>query len=199
MNNWLSPEHQMINRFLLYQQRVDSNCLQSIEENFPELFRLCSDSNSVGALQHYLNDGVTSTLYLKNAFSDGISQIQAALQPLIHNISSSRLYEKYLSDSDVLFLQEVYSNLYPSDRAFSFVPRKHIVISDVSVLGERFLSLRSRSQRSAVVMANWCRSAGTIEVNGNQFMAGEVQFTQSISLRVLLVPSRKKSNIFLPK
>ena len=199
VSNWLSPEHQMMNRFLLYQQRIDTNSLQSIEENFPELFRLCNDSNSVGALQHYVNDGVTATLYSQNAFSDNLSQIEAVLQPF-HDISSSRLFEKYLSDSDVVFLQEVYSNLYPADNAFNFVPKRHVIINDLSVLGERFLSRRSRSERSAVVMANWCRSACAIGLNGTQFMAGEVQFyflhTMDISTCATGAKTKKVEHIF---
>ena len=53
-----------------------------------------------------------------------------------------------------------YSLFYP-DFILLYIPRRHLVFHDLQVVGEHFLSSRSRSQRSVAVMAYWGESTGS--------------------------------------
>ena len=198
VSNWMSPEQQMMNRFILYQQTTGASCLDAIGESFPELHKLCSESHSTGALQYYLNDGSTSVSYSQNALCHNACEIDATLQPF-HEISTTRQFEKYFSDFDLQCLREVYSRLYPEEGCrFTFVSRKHLVLDSVTVFGERFLSKRSRSQRSLAVLANWRSSGSDICTNKEFYTVGEIQyyFTHVIELTTNALKMRKVEHIF---
>ena len=126
----------------------------------------------------------------KNTTCD-VGDIDETLQPF-QDISGSRIYEKYFSDSDNVHLQAVYSELYPlmCDTNF-FVSRKHLVVN-VCVLGERYLSLRSRSQSSDVILAYWYRSRGEISTTTDNLMAGKVDYYFTHTLSIAADPSKSK-------
>ena len=48
----MTPEQQMINKFLSYQEISGAKHLKAMGEQFPDLFELCADSHLVGALQY---------------------------------------------------------------------------------------------------------------------------------------------------
>ena len=73
-----------------------------------------------------------------------------------------------------------------------FVSKKHLVVNNVCVLGERYLSLRSRSQRSDVILAYWCRSRGEISTTPDNLMAGKVDYYFTHTLSVATDPSKTK-------
>lgn len=60
----------------------------------------------------------------------------------------------YFCDYELSDLSDLYALLYPNHSNLH-IPRKHLLFSDLKVLGEHFTSNRSRSQRSSAVMAYW--------------------------------------------
>lgn len=210
VNNWMTPEQQMMTKFLSYQDLIGSQLLCNIDEGFSGAFDLCLDkgSHTVGAMQHHMQHGTLSMIYSKNATCN-ICNINAVLLPF-QSVSNSHIFERYFSERNLSYLCEVYSKLYPtSDYTVSEVPRKHFVFSDITVLGERYLSLKSRSQRSTVILAYWCHSGGSISTTMDKCMAGRVEYffthtcTLSISTATLgsaaLPPQKKDSSTFSPR
>ena len=57
--------------------------------------------------------------------------------------------EKYFCDSDIERVTQMYI-IFP-ELCISHVPRKHLLFSDLQVLSEHFISIRSRSQRSPAI------------------------------------------------
>ena len=134
VKNWMSPERQMMHKFLSYQEIIGAKDLHSLDKNFSGLFEFCTQSHSVGAFQHHLEDGVTSALYSKNA-TCSVYDVNATLQPF-QVINNSKVFEKYFSDCNTSYLREIYSKLYPytSGYTISFVQRKHTVINSVCLV-----------------------------------------------------------------
>ena len=129
VNNWMTPEQQMMTKFLSYQELIGSQSLCNIDEGFSGAFDLCLDkgSHTVGAMQHYTQDGILAMTYSKNATCD-IRNINAVLLPF-QSVSNSRVFERYISECNLSYLCEVYSKLYPtSDYTVSEVQRKHFVL-----------------------------------------------------------------------
>lgn len=129
----------MMNKFLSYQDVSAAKHLNTIGKNFPDLLQQCAEIHSVGAMQYHLHDVRLSSEYSKYATCN-VNDIDATVQPF-QDLSNCRMFEKYLSDADVSRLEEVYLKLYSDPNyTFSFVPRKHLIISYVEVFGEHYLS-----------------------------------------------------------
>ena len=78
----------------------------------------------------------------------------------IHHAILSKCYERYLNDTVLTALSVVYHILYPDINQFEQpVSRRHLICSDIEIHQDRF-SAKSKSQRSAVVMASWYDSDG---------------------------------------
>ena len=72
-----------------------------------------------------------------------------------HHAILSKCYERYLNVTVLTALSAVYHILYPNINQFEQpVSRRHLICSDIEIHQERF-SVKSKSQRSAVVMASW--------------------------------------------
>ena len=79
--------------------------------------------------------------------------------------SLSKCYERYLNDTVLTALSAVYHILYPNINQFEQpVSRRHLICSDIEIHQERF-SAKSKSQRSAVVMASWYDSDGKVNLH----------------------------------
>lgn len=205
VNNWMTPEQQMMTKFLSYQELIGSQLLCNIDEGFSGAFDLCLDkgTHTVGAMQHHMQDGILAMIYSKNATCN-IHNINAVLLPF-QSVNNSRVFERYFSEYNLSYLCEVYLKLYPtSDYTVTEVPRKHFVFSDITVLGERYLSLKSRSQRSTVILAYWCDSGGSISTTMDKCMAGRVEyfFTHTCTISIstdtsgsAALPPHKKEKI----
>ena len=65
------------------------------------------------------------------------------------------------------------------------VSRRHLVSSDIDVNGEHFLSAKSKSQCSAVVMASWYDSNGQVSIqSGTSNRFGIVQYFMKHTHRI---------------
>ena len=95
VNNWMTPEQQMMNKFLSYQKLIGSQSLCNIDESFNGLFELCveKESRTVGAMQHHIQDGMISVSYSQNA-TCAIGNINAVLLPF-QSVGNSRMFERY--------------------------------------------------------------------------------------------------------
>ena len=151
--NWVKPEEQITTKFLSFQELM---AVQSIPE-FSVLASFCVSEDSCGSLQHTKCDPFHLFSYKKNSVCN-ISCINACFLDL-HQIYG-KVVEKYFCDSDLENLTGTYSIIYPSHN-IPHIPRKHLLFSNLKVLGEHFLSNISHSQRSSAIMAYWGDSPNT--------------------------------------
>lgn len=155
--NWVKPEEQIMHKLISYQELMT---MKITAPDFSSLAELCLHDNLSGSLQHMQADAHILKCYRENATCE-LCSINASFLH-IHHILSQK-FEKYFSDFEVKHLEAAYSLLYPSS-TFSYIPKKHIIFYDLKVFGEHFLSSRSRSARSSVVMAYWGEIGHSIKV-----------------------------------
>ena len=175
VDNWMMPEMQMMKRFTAYQR---SSCFE--HTGIPT--ELHADRYE-GSLLETTVDVYEKVSYQQNA-SCNVSEINALMLPSIHKIGS-RIVEKYFSDSDLYSITQVYSLLYSGcNSQVPHIAKAHGVFNDLTIMGERFLSVKSRSQRSCIIIAKWCGANGQIDAVGSSiYRCGEVQyFIQHIML-----------------
>ena len=92
-----------------------------------------------------------------------------------HHAILSNCYERYLNDTVLTALSAVYHILYPNISSHA-VSRRHLICSDIEIHQERF-SAKSKSQRSAVVMASWYDSDGKVNLHTTaSYIFGIVQY-----------------------
>ena len=103
----------------------------------------------------------------------------------IHHAILSKCYERYLNDTVLTALSVVYRILYPDINQFEQpVSRRHLICSDIEIHQERF-SAKSKSQRSAVVMASWYDSDGKVNLHTTaSYILGIVQYFLKHAYRI---------------
>ena len=109
-----------------------------------------------------------------NMYGDKINAVFASNHHAIH----SKCYERYLNDAVLTALSAVYQILiYPNINQFEQpVSRRHLICSDIEIHQER-CSAKSKSQRSAVVMASWYDSDGKVNLHTTaSYIFGIVQY-----------------------
>lgn len=176
VNNWISPEMQMMRRFTSYQSVVSNSQFSSTSTELHEIMDSAILSCE-GSLLETSIDGYEKASYLNNSCC-AISSINAFMLHKVHK-TGSKLLEKYFSDKHLNFISTIYMLLYPNyNSSSSFLPfilKAHIMFYDLIVMGEHFKSTNSRSQRSSVIMTNWCGVNGQICSNSiHRF--GEIQY-----------------------
>ena len=102
-----------------------------------------------------------------------------------HHAILSKCYERYLNDTVLTALSAVYHILYPNINQFEQpVSRRHLICSDIEIHQERF-SAKSKSQRSAVVMASWYDSDGKVNLHTTaSYIFGIVQYFLKHAYRI---------------
>ncbi|SMN02100.1 hypothetical protein SPONN_442 [uncultured Candidatus Thioglobus sp.] len=171
--NWVKPEEQIMRKFHGYQE------LANMRNTVPEMIALSDEIFSESGSLHHMQADCFAVKYYRGNATCNISDINAARMD-IHDVPS-KLFEKYFTDTELEALKNTYSLLYP-DSTIPFVPRKHTIFYDVEVLGEHFLSRRSRSERSAVVMAYWNDKRSTRTANPVKAGVVEYFFMHTIAL-----------------
>ena len=77
-------------------------------------------------------------------------------------------------------ITQMYNIIFP-ELIISHVHRKHLLFSDLQVLGEHFISIRSRSQRSPAIMACWGNPSSTTHVHPVKVGLVEYFFSHSVA------------------
>ena len=167
VGNWMMPEMQMMKRFTAYQR---ASCFE--HTGIPT--ELCADRYE-GSLLETTVDVYEKSNYQQNA-SCSICAINVLMLPRIHS-TGSRTVEFFFSDCDLYYLTQVYSVIYSDySSQMPFIQKTYGVFSDLTIMGERFLSVKSRSQRSSVIVAKWCGANGQIDTSvSSKYRYGEVQ------------------------
>ena len=160
--NWMKPEQQIL------QKLVNLQAIKTIPPEFSVIKELFSIDDYEGSLQQTQVDTHILQQYKNNATCP-VEMINASRLD-IHNILSAK-YERYFNDDEVDNLKLVYNKIYP-ESIFHHVPKCHFVFSDLEVLGEHYLSFKSRSQRSSTIMARWYDSAGS----NLTYKIGDIEF-----------------------
>ena len=168
--NWMKPEEQIL------QKLVNLQAMKTTPPEFSVIKELFSIDDCEGSLQQTQIDTHILQQYKNNATCP-VESINAN-QLDIHNILSAQ-YERYFNDDEVDSLKLVYTKLYP-ESSFHHVPKCHFVFSDLEVLGEHYLSSKSRSQRSNTIMAGWYDSTGS----NLTYQVGEIEFFLSHTIGI---------------
>lgn len=172
LNNWISPELQMMKKFVSYQNVI---AFQENSINIPSELSTLMESNSAlgeGSLRQTIIDGYEHRMYTEN-YTCPLSMVNA-MQLKSHTIGI-RTFEHYFTDEEVRNISTVYSYLYPSNHLY--VQRKHIYFYDLHVHGQHYLSNKARSHRSSVIMAIFPGCHGNINSNPEENVCrfGEIQ------------------------
>jgi len=192
--NWVSPELQMFKTFLTYQDLLLSNLPGSMPPELCEFFKLSKHkevSLTTGSVEQSHADPFSLLEYEKNALCL-LPEIDASESALykIH-----RRFLKIFSPSEVTWLSEVYSALYP-EREIVHVPLMYEQFREVYVLGVRFLSKQSRGKHSSAVCAYWPAVGGKISSTCDQLRVGIIQYFVRHTVS-LCSPQGKQDNVYL--
>ena len=181
VKNWMSPEMQMMRKFISYQNILSLANTSPLNCPFHDFVQSCMTSEChVGSLQSTMGDVYLQQMYAKNI--QGI-EINSEFSPNVHTIRS-KCYERYLNDTELTALSCVYHILYPNMNRSESVSCRHLVFSDIDVNGEHFLSAKSKSQCSAV-MASWYDSNGQVSIqSGTSNRFGIVQYFMKHTHRI---------------
>ena len=116
-----------------------------------------------------------------NMYGDKINAVFASN----HHAILSKCYERYLNDEVLTALSAVYHILYTNINQFEQpVSRRHLICSDIEIHQER-CSAKSKSQRSAVVMASWYDSDGKVNLHTTaSYIFGIVQYFLKHAYRI---------------
>ena len=145
--NWIKPEEQITKKFLSFQELMT---MKNIPE-FSDFASLCTQEDSGGSLLHTNCNPYMLSSYKKNITCE-VYYINSECLDL--HEPCGKVVEKYFCDNDIENLTQMYSIILP-ELNISHVPRKHLLFSDLQVLSEHYVSIRSRSQRSPAIMAYW--------------------------------------------
>ncbi len=166
-SNWISPELQMMRKFLTYQQ---SDLPATMPLELVDFFRMHLSKQSEvsvtdGSVEQTHIDSFSLLEYNKNATCpianiDGRDNIKQSV---------AKRYEVHFNHIQVAWLTEVYKRLYPL-ATINHVPMVHERFHEVTVLGERFASKSVRGRHSAAVCAYWPRLGGNISTMSDLYV-----------------------------
>jgi hypothetical protein len=192
--NWVSPELQMIKKFLTYQHLLVSEVPTSMPKELQDFFQLQlgqhkEHTTSEGSVEESHVDAHALMEYMKNS-TCSLPEVQATE---LMCMSVFRRYEKFFDHVEVSWLTEVYKVLYPMSE-IGHVPMVHERFDEVTVLGKRFLSNNARGRHSAVVCAYWSHKYGSFTTDHLRF--GTVLYFFRHAIHTNLNSSLKVTHIF---
>ena len=168
--NWVKPEEQISKTIISFQELMTMN---NIPE-FSDFASLCTQEDG-GSLQHTNCNPYSLSSYKKNEACYINSECLDLHEPC------EKVVEKYFCDSDIESLTQMYNIIFP-ELSISHVPRKHLLFSDLQVLSEHFISIRSRSQRSPAIMAYWSNPSSRTHVHPVKVGLVEYFFFHSVAV-----------------
>ena len=107
---------------------------------FSDFAYLCAQEDTGGSLQHTTCNPYSLSSYKKNITCKVCCINSECLD--LHE-PCGKIVEKYFCDSEVENLTQMYKIIFPEVN-LSHVPRKYLLFSDLQVLSEHFISIRSR-------------------------------------------------------
>ncbi|KAL5506437.1 hypothetical protein EMCRGX_G008072 [Ephydatia muelleri] len=145
--NWICPELQVMTKFLNLQEAksqlsMTGACIEWLHEE---------ETSCQGSIQQTLADPNILQRYSRHVFCS-IEQIDATNSATYE--ATSKVSEKLFSLDEVEWLRNVYLALYPLSK-ITHVFMAHDVFNEVSILGEKFLSVKARGNSSHSIIAYW--------------------------------------------
>ena len=138
-------------------------------------FEQLRSSKITQAQDVYIVDPLAMSNYEKNSFCSP-SLLCALKTP--HQVPLQPIREKYFTQTEQNHLKEMYEVLYGSEQV-SYVPLQYNEFSKMKVLGEIYTSVKSRSERSAAILAAWPSVTGRLSTDTpqeNDLRIGIIQF-----------------------
>ena len=148
---------------------------------FSDFASLCTQEDSGGSLQHTNCNPYSLSSYKKNITCEACyinSECLDLREPC------GKVVEKYFCGSDIESLTQMYI-IFP-ELSISHVTRKHLLFSDLQVLSEHFISIRSRSQSSPAIMAYWGNPSSRTHVHPVKVGLVEYYFFNQLQYLILL-------------
>ena len=169
--NWICPELQVMTKFFNFQEAKSQ--LSLTDACFDWLHN--EETSCQDSIQQTLADPSMLQRYSRHVFCS-IEQIDAT-NSLIYE-STSKVSEKLFSLDEVEWLRNVYFALYPLSK-ITQVFMVHDVFNEVSIFGEKFLSVKARGNNSHSIIAYWPKSvegSNVLSASSCECRAGEVQY-----------------------
>ncbi|KAL5500372.1 hypothetical protein EMCRGX_G011923 [Ephydatia muelleri] len=169
--NWICPELQVMTKFLNFQEAksqlsMTGACIEWLHEE---------ETSCQGSIQQTLADPNNLQRYSRHVFCS-IEQIDATNSVTYE--ATSKVSEKLFSLDEVEWLRNVYLALYPLSK-ITHVFMAHDVFNEVSILGEKFLSVKARGNSSHSIIAYWPKpleGRNFLSASSCEYRAGEVQY-----------------------
>ena len=169
--NWICPELQVMTKFLNFQEAksqlsMTGACIEWLHEE---------ETSCQGSIQQTLADPNNLQRYSRHVFCS-IEQIDATISVTYE--ATSKVSEKLFSLDEVEWLRNVYLALYPLSK-ITHVFMAHDVFNEVSILGEKFLSVKARGNSSHSIIAYWPKpleGRNFLSASSCEYRAGEVQY-----------------------
>ena len=141
-------------KFLSFQELMTMNTIPEFSD-FASLF---TQEDTGGSLQQ-TNCNPLSPVFLQEKY-----HIWAVLYKQWVLRSTWVMWKSDFCDSDIESLTQMYNIIFP-ELSLSHIPRNHLLFSDLQVLGEHFISIRSRLQSSPAIMVYWGNPSSTTHIH----------------------------------
>lgn len=171
--NWICPELQIMNKFVNYQESVDKLSLST------SCFEWLNDIKGVtsscqGSIQQTCINPTLLQL-CSNYMTCPIDQIDATNLGVYN--ATSKICEKLFQLHEVEWIKNVYMVLYPNSKITN-VLMAHDAFNEISICGERWLSIKARGNHSHSIIAYWPESVegSSVLTDQCQYRAGEIQY-----------------------
>ena len=167
--SWINPEKQLMQKFLDLQivSSIDVSPSAATSSDFATLVRaeitaLRNTQKASGSVCQMSYESVDIIQQL-HSLSGSTSYIDPQEKPF-HRVIQP-LYEKCFTDEELGYLSNVYKAIYPHI-VLLHISRFHKEFKTLVINGDEYISVKSRSQRSAAVIAHWPSLTGTIDTMG---------------------------------
>ena len=151
--SWNNPEKQLLNKFLNLQviYNMDNSVIQSkfVGMVFSDISSMKASENVTGSLTEGLHDAFLQS-----------NSIYKASEPCI---------EKCFTDSEMEHMSLVYRKLYPHAN-INVISRFYYEFKTLFINGEEYISLKSRSTRSAAIIAHCSWALTTSDITDSSIV-----------------------------
>ena len=173
--NWITPEQQMVKKFLSYQQILLMDLPSALPLELREFFEdhvcKCMSLNAgEGSVMQTHVDSSSLLQYKKNSLC-ALASIDAT-ESAMHALY--RRYEGIFDSDEIHCLTCVYQTLYPG-RQLKHIPMMHEKFQELQIFNEVVSSSRARGSHSSAICANWAGIGGSLTTNNTVLRVGIVQ------------------------
>ena len=189
-------EIQLMRNFLKHLHVSNIVCDTNLDSDFgPEFKRLLTvfDSSDRGTLGQCHSATYSYTRMCSRAVN--VQSLDWSVANL-DDISHSTLKNFNLCDSDVTYLQTMYSMLYPEkNQSQMVVCRSCRVTKEVNIFGASLGCKTGRSSRSSMILAYWCGDDGQIQMYNNMYLTPRPGQIQQFLLHNLIIDGESNVHV----